>query len=314
MPRLLTLAAVAILFSGGGVQTAHASYIVDTSAQTNISGAIIARADYNLNGTGGTFFTTTSGNSPASATSSGTIDSTGALTASTDQAFVSYTTSGTQAGTVFSTADLVSGTLRASNVNVSLSGVSSHTFAEFSDVLHYTIANATSLTTTDITVQFALDGTFSAGTSATGIVTWNMGFGTAHLDTLIDNDTVTCAGTSPNPCIYVQTEPGWVSTSFSSNTPGNIVFSGVYAITGATADIPVSAYLEIANGGGASSSFDYSHTAQFILPTATGVSYTSDSTVFLTAGAGASAPEPASIVLIGLGLVTIGFARRRLHP
>ena len=313
-PRLLPLAAVAILLAGGGAQSAHAGYIVITSASTDVSSAIIARADYNLTGTGGTFFTTTSGNSPATATSSGTIDSTGTLTASTDQAFVSYTTTGTQTGTVFSAADLVSGTLKASNVNVSLSGVSSHTYAEFSDVLHYTIANATSLTTTDITVQFALDGTFSALNSATGIVTWNMGFGTAHLDTLMDNDTVTCPATAPNPCIYVQTEPGWVSSSFSSDTTGSITFTGVYAIQGATADIPVSAYLEIANGGGRSSSFDYSHTAQFILPTASGVSYTSDSHFFLTAGASSSAPEPASIVPIGLGLVAIGFARRRLHP
>lgn len=308
-PGMLPLAALAILLAGG-VKPAQASYLVITDAQTNVSNFITALADYNLVATGSTFSTSNGGNTGI-ATSSGTVDTTGLLTASTDQAFVSYTTTGTQTGTVYSAANLASGTLKASNVNVSLSGVASDTTAQFNDVLHYTIAGATSSSTTDVTVEFALDGTFSASNGALGQVQWNMGFGTASLDTLMEADPTNCAGTYPTPCIYTQTRPGWVSSSFTSDTAGNIIFTGVYAIHGATADIPVSGYLFIASGGGASSSFDYSHTAQFILPQAAGVSYTSDSRVFLTGSA--TAPEPASMVLIGFGMLALGLARRRLY-
>ena len=58
---------------------------------------------------------------------------------------------------------------------------------------------------------------------------------------------------------------------------------------------------------------DYSHTAAFAFDLPTGVTYTSDSGVFLKGGT-TSVPEPAPIAVAALGLGCTIVARRRTRP
>src|ERR1019366_6093313 len=62
-----------------------------------------------------------------------------------------------------------------------------------------------------------------------------------------------------------------------------------------------------------SATCDFSNTSQMALNLPSDVSYTSDSGVFLTdvPGQGQTTPEPCSLLLVGLGIVGIGYVRRR---
>jgi len=101
---------------------------------------------------------------------------------------------------------------------------------------------------------------------------------------------------------------GWVSSGFLSTSPNDVVFSGVYALTGpATNNLGVQFQLYANCGEGASC--DYSHTGAVGLDLPGNVTFTSASGVFLTQ----TTPEPASAWLIvsGLaGLAGLGAIRR----
>jgi len=103
---------------------------------------------------------------------------------------------------------------------------------------------------------------------------------------------------------------GWQSASFTSYDPQNTRFSGIYAITGASADIPIAFGLQIIAANNVT--LDYSHTGSISIGHVDGVSYTSDSGVFLTAGSGVGGvPEPGTWALLVAGFAAVGTVARR---
>jgi hypothetical protein len=122
--------------------------------------------------------------------------------------------------------------------------------------------------------------------------------------------------TCPNgPCIFAEGTNNWVSYSFTQYTPDEIVFSGVYALQGASGSLPVAAGLSLLSSETVfgSTDDDYSHTAALSFTLPQGVSYTSDSGVFLTQTQPSAVPEPSAVwlLLTGVGMVE---AFRRLRP
>jgi hypothetical protein len=277
--QLLTLAAAALLLLvGGSARPVYAGYIVVTAVQTNISNTPVGAGDYNQGQTG-SHFTMVGGG-----TATGTVDSTGKLTSSFDQATL---LNNGQSGNVFAMSDLSTGALKASAIGPAGSTlVNTSATASYSDVLHFVIQGAGPNTVTNIGVQFTLSGSISAGPDGGaglgGTVRSIFQIGGGALRTNIFDGN----GNPPPcvdwvPCIYNQPLSGWVSYSFSSDTPGNIVFNGVFSVQGATADVAVSNYLSLGCAGG-QCTFDYSHTSLVLLSLPNGVTYTSDSGVFDT--------------------------------
>jgi hypothetical protein len=277
--RLLTVAAAALLLLvGGGAKSVYADYNVVTYSQTDINNSFLGVANYNQ-GQVGSSFTRVGG-----ATATGTVDSTGKLTSSFGQTALS--TSG-QSGNSFASANLSTGALGASaNSPFGSTQMGSVATTSFQDVLHFVIPGAGPNTVTNIGVQFTLSGSISAGPDGGA----GLG-GSLHSEFRIGSgalvtDIFDGRHNGPPcmdfvPCIAAQTPSGWVSYSFTSDTPANIVFNGVFAVQGATANVAVSNYLSLGGAGG-EYAFDYSHTSLVLLSLPNAVSYTSDSGVFGT--------------------------------
>jgi len=101
---------------------------------------------------------------------------------------------------------------------------------------------------------------------------------------------------------------GWDSFQFSNQTASGFDFVGKYTVSDGQMLVGTSALgLTVIDA-----SADFSNTSTLSLMLPTGVSFTSDSGVFLS-GLSASAPEPAAWIamLAGFGLVGAAFRRRR---
>ncbi|MGI8743494.1 MAG: PEP-CTERM sorting domain-containing protein [Bryobacteraceae bacterium] len=216
----------------------------------------------------------------------------------------------------FAAASLEAGTVRASaggtfldsfpNPNSGQDGGAGRAFAQFNDGLHFNIAGASANTTTLIGVSYTLDGLIG-GSSGSADVTNKLQFGTAQL-----TDDFGAFLPSQPPNVSATSATGWASYSFSSNTPGLVVFNGVYALTGPRVDLGIATTLDALCGIGANC--DYSHTGQFkITSLSSNVSYTSDSGVFLTGTAPTTTtPEPVSVALFGTGIAAVFVMRKKL--
>jgi len=97
---------------------------------------------------------------------------------------------------------------------------------------------------------------------------------------------------------------GWDSYNYASTDPSNFIFDGVYALHGASGDITVSGALNVIGANGMSA--DFSHTALYGLDLPAGVSYTSDSGVFLSA-----VPEPCTLILLIASCAGFGMLKRK---
>ena len=174
--------------------------------------------------------------------------------------------------------------------------------ARMDDSLTFTVAGAGNSTVTDIGVNFTVDGAVSPGTTSLGagvLADYSFVFGDGNIDYVYD--------TADNPPSFSPTSGGWVTSSVTSESPDSLIFSGTYALSGASDTLPISMLLSLDCVG--DSSCDVSHTGAvtFLLPS--DVTFTSQSGVFLTSAA--AAPEPGYPALAGFGLILMGFAAQR---
>ena len=318
-------AMTAALLAAFGASSAQAGYSVQTSANTGRGYNRGCAATYNTQGTGAKFINNAGGGAPcdpnaflvdqgAVVTATGTTDTTGLATAAHDEL-----SDVRLPDTAFATANanLATGKVGLTASAANFAGADSS--ARLVDTLHFTIAGATASTITYVPVSFSFAGTLTAPVDAThssAELTWGFYFGNASTYEYGDYGAGYFAPPNYPTFAFPEAVPGrtagWQSYSFASYTPTDTRFSGLYAITGTTADIPIDFRLALTASNVA---LDYLDTGNLAIGHVAGVSYTSDSGVFLSAaGTVGGVPEPASWVMLvaGFGIVGALVRRRRI--
>ena len=186
-------------------------------------------------------------------------------------------------------------------------------WAQLNDVLHFTVPGATSSTVTTIGVMFTVQGGISlngappSDNGETGGVSTSLQFGNGNVAT-----SANYTGTAATPLTVTENTPtGWASYTESPSSTGAYAFTGEYTFTGSTADIPVQTSM-LAYQCQLTVDCAFADTGAISLVLPTGVTYTSDSGVFLTQPASEpqSAPEPGSLLLLTTSLGLVAMRRR----
>jgi PEP-CTERM motif len=298
---LLSTAALAEITNGYGVATSAVAW--DYTAFVNVVSAYRMGQDsslaftnptdtppYQLNGCD---FIAPNPDFVCQGASSGTVSASYNLTASSSSASLQSARLsqpaylGKSVGSTY--ADLATGKLGGTSQADWARGAS--TRASFSDLLTFNITGAGPATVTNITVSLVFDRDLSLNT-AQGDLRFGNAFATA---------------TSGKQVVNSSTQGGWVTGVWASKSPGLSVFTGIYALVGATPSLGLRTYLSTDTGWATGSSYD--NTAAFEMTLPAGVSYSSSSGVFLSA-----VPEPETYALLLAGLSVVGFmACRRRH-
>ena len=312
--------AAALLLTAASAAQASGAYSVGTFANTGRGYLRGCAAEYNVGGTGASFINNDGSHSPchpadylsqqnAVVTVSGTTDTTGRATKAFDTSSVVALPDSAYAT---SRADLKTGKV---HLFASAAGFSSAVAsAELSDTLHFTVAGATATTVSYVPVSFAFDGkipgTANPATSF-GELMYRFTFGNAQTYEFGDYAAGYFGDYGYYPT-FVYSGPatvnGWVSSSFASYSPTDTRFTGVYALTGASADVPIDFYLGL---NATKLTLDFSNTGTVSIGHVAGVSFTSDSGVFLTGHEAGGVPEPAAWALMMAGFAMVGTAARR---
>lgn len=178
--------------------------------------------------------------------------------------------------------------------------------AQLNDLLTFNVAGATSSTVTDIGVTFTVDGTVIPGTVPPGggvESEYNMKLGLGTIDYVYDT-----ASTNPNQIVLNE---NWVSSSITSESPDSFIFTGVYALTGASDPLSIQELLTLNCLGNTSCDVSHTGAVSFTLPS--NVTFTSESGVFLTQPITAATPEPSYAVVAGIGFLGLVVFGRRRH-
>jgi hypothetical protein len=206
--------------------------------------------------------------------------------------------------------DLATGTMHGSIISAA-NQASGGSESDFADTVTFNIPGATTTTVTNIGISFNLDGSFSntSGTNGAEVETYLIGdvVGASTFDIALN--------INPNG-IVTPTASGWLTENATCQTSSCFDFDGTLGLVGANPEVIFQGRLLLACGNGPCD-LDYSNTAAVGLNLPSGVTYTSDSGVFLTQNPNAptSVPEPSSWGLFGLGTVVVGLLnRRRLRP
>jgi hypothetical protein len=165
------------------------------------------------------------------------------------------------------------------------------------DGLTFTVAGGGSA---NVVLTFALDGSLSTN---------NTGSYSAEIKYFIGSADMDWTGATGSGVGTAQTS-GFSSFTYTNDTISGFQFQGTFSVTNGEA-LPLFFSQEMNCNTG--SVCDFQNTGQMGLILPTGVSFTSNSGVFLTQTEGSAAPEPGSLLLMGLGIAAIGcFGRRRL--
>ncbi len=322
----LTVAAAAAVAAITAAAPAWAGYAVVTSANTGRGYLRGCAAQYNIGTTGARFINNAGGGGPcvpadflrdqnAVVTATGTTDTTGLATSAHDESSV---VGGSDAAYATAAADLRTATLHLTATAAGFASADSS--AELSDTLHFTVAGATATTVTYIPVSFSFAGTLAPGTDinhASAELGWSFFFGNASAYEFGDYGAGFYAPPNYPTFAFPETTPGrvagWQSFSFASYTPTDTRFTALYALTGASGDVPIDFRLSL---NGTNVALDYTQGGKVGIGHVDGVSFTSDSGVFLSGtGAGTgTVPEPASWALLLAGFGTVGAMARRRRP
>jgi hypothetical protein len=157
----------------------------------------------------------------------------------------------------------------------------------------------------DVTLTYVLDGFLGATDPSEPSYSSEIKYfiGTADMDwTGASNINGTQVGTSETS--------GFNTFTYTNNTASGFQFQGTFTVTnGESLQL---FYLQTMNCN-FGQVCDFSNTGQMGLSLPAGVSFTSDSGLFLTQSEGSAVPEPGSLLLMGLGIVAMGwFGRRQL--
>ncbi len=211
-----------------------------------------------------------------------------------------------EAAQAAATADLSSGVLRV-NAKGTARGIAE---AEMQDRLTFQVAGGG---TRDITVTAHLDGHFSFldPNYASGSQQMRLSFGSAtfyELGGATDTNGLSSYHGHSGPSNNVP-PGGWLSYSFSNETPTGFDFTGIVQVSdGERSSLTLDLLTDCSE---ANCAFD--HTGRMGLDLPSDVSFTSDSGVFLSAGAApvAAVPEPQTWALMLGGIGLIGALGRR---
>jgi PEP-CTERM motif len=285
--RIFTLAVMTLLLAGGARPSSLGLYYVLTDSQSAASNNSDIEGDIEnvYNSTVGA--TQSLSNLGFSYTVSGSPNVLG-LTSSFDQTSAS---AGGNSSSSYAAADLAAGIVRA-DANSPAGNAYSGANAEVYDTLSFNIPGATSSTTTLLTMDFSLDGTFDGN----GTVQTKLLFGGS-------GDAETEWGLNFPPAFTKLN--GFVSDSYSLST-SNYTFQGTIAVQGANPTAQIELDLLLSCGAFVSCSEQYQHTGILSLSLPSGVTYTSASGEFLTA----PVPEPGTLFLAGLSLAALIATRR----
>ena len=296
---LILVTTAALMF---GTSAVHAAYYVQTYADATGGYNRGCAATYNYGNTfgQGAAFISDAGNSAPCAhpvaqfngqtlTTIGTEDTTGKLTAANDSSNL-VTDNGSYSANATASADLKTGKVHLTGTGAGIyAGFGSFTsLARLNDTLHFTVAGANASTVTLVPVSFSFAGNLIDGATpsqSSAELNWSFSFGNASTYEFGDYGAGYYAPPRYPTYEFPETTPsrtsGWESYSFASYTPTDTRFTGLYAITGASADIPIDFLLEIRGNG---LTLDYSNGGTIGVGDVSGLSYTSDSGVFGTGG------------------------------
>jgi hypothetical protein len=172
--------------------------------------------------------------------------------------------------------------------------------AEMTDTVTFNIPGATETTMTPISFSYLLDGTFTSGGDSADNVLTSLSFGNAGFEVEWDG--------SEGPYVTSGTSlAGLTITCFTTTCFG---VQSTFYVEGPNPSLFFYLNERFICGGQDNCTEDYSNTGTFGLSLPSGVTYTSNSGVFLTQQASA-APEPATGVFVTLGLCGITWIARR---
>ncbi len=308
-----SLTAVGLVTFGVATESeARGSYGVSTLADAQAPYNEGGSASYNNEFTNSSYgiFTTNSGSA------SGTTDTTGLVTSSYDTAYASSHSEGQNVypglfGSASASANLADGTVHtyASANGLNNNSVQTGLFANsdatanagFKDTLHFSIAGANSSTITYIRVFYSVAGTFQAYNPGNNYAVLHsfLGLGPSVVETNVETINNGALGITQSDFSNFESGSG-----FTQLTTNDLTFEGTFALHGASDTEQLSFFVDSQATNGVLMDL----TGQVSLGLSTGVTFTSDSGVFLTASA---VPEPASLTMAGIGGAICLFVYRR---
>jgi hypothetical protein len=296
-----TLAIAGLVLSGVSLQ---ASFITDASANGGTFASSSARAQNGalFGGSGSNF-----------ACADGGTSSAGGVGGSVTNSFANITC---ESGRAFASADLVTGSLRGFALSSGIPGTTAFESAQLADEVTFTNTTGGNLL---LGVSYLSHGTVTGETmGASTSLFSNLLFGQPGGSQLITFQGGILRGlrfvyTNGSTSIQDPNAGGPPTLSGWTVSPvGGIgaLFSGTLVVPSGISLLDIATRLDLDCRTGADC--DFSHTAAFsfgALPT--GLSFTSSSGAFLTGAPAGTAPEPGTWAMLSVGLLTVGFRRRR---